>query len=357
MVAVAERYLDRQAAAVETCRGWGLPVYEDIFTMLDAVDVEAVVIACPHHFHAEYTLGSLERGLHVMCEKPVTVCVQEARQVAASAAARGLWSGVDFQYTCYPHSRRFKEFLVSGGLGELREVVGVLAWKRLDEYYTRAHWVGKCFVEGRPCFDGVLMNQAVHLLNSALQMGSTEPTFATPRSMQAELYAVHAGIETDDLACLRASLGDATLTVYATTCNMNGPERTTLEIVGTRGTASWSDGGAVARLNTGEEIAFDEPATRNEIHLNFAACIRGEAGALHAPAHEGLKATLAVDAAYASAGQVTRLQWDNVADIGALIDTAAEGRQLFSEMDIPWARAGQAIDLPSDWSFDPSPFA
>lgn len=354
LVATAERHQDREAEAVQRCQEWGVPVYPDMASMLEAVDVEAVVIACPHHFHDLYTLQCLERGLHVMCEKPVTVCVQDARQVAREAAARGLFAGVDFQYACYPHSRTFKQFLVDGGLGELREVVGILAWKRLDSYYTRSEWVGRRFVEGLPCFDGVLMNQAVHLLNSALQLGCTEPTFATPRDMQAELYVVHAGIETEDLTCLRASLGDAMLTIYATTCVTDGPEPTTLEFVGSRGRAFWEERRAVAVLDSGEEIIFEEPATRNEIHTNFAACIRGEAQALHAPAHEGLKATLAVNAAYASAGRIKRLQWEDIPDVAGLIETAAAGRKLFSEMGLPWAQNGRRIELPADWTFDPS---
>ena len=50
--------------------------------------VDAVSIVTPDRFHAEPTLAALQAGKHVLCEKPLTVTVAEARQVAAAAAAR-----------------------------------------------------------------------------------------------------------------------------------------------------------------------------------------------------------------------------------------------------------------------------
>lgn len=344
-VAAAERHQERQAEHMAEMEEWGVPVYADIWEMLDAVDVEAVTIATPHHFHGEYALGCLERGLHVMVEKPVTVRAQDAHAVERLARERGLFVGVDFQYTGFPHSRKLKQAIMEGALGELSAVVGVMAWKRTDEYYARSDWAGKRFVEGRACFDGVLMNQAVHLLNSALQMGTREDTHAAPLDMQAEMYTVHDNIETEDLACLRASLGEATLHLYATTCNMEHPERTTLEIVGEKGTAAWDSSKAALRVEGKDEVVFDDATDRDEIHKNFIACIRGESSRLNAPVSEALKATLAINGAYTSAGRIKKIGWEAVSDIRALMDEASAQRKLFSEMGADWAFQGQMIDM------------
>jgi predicted dehydrogenase len=354
-VAAAEKYPDRQAEAMNVMQERGIPVFSDIWEMLDQVDVEAVTIATPHHFHAEYTLGCLERGLHVMCEKPVTIRVEDAYREVDLAKEKGLFVGVDFQYTGYPHSKRLKKFIVDGGLGELQAIIGVMAWKRLDEYYTREHWVGKRYCEDRACFDGVLMNQAVHLINSALQMGTRQPAHAVVQDMEAELYTVHDNIETEDLACLRARLDEATLLVYATTCNMDSPETTTLEIIGSEGTAGWEDGGtAWVKLNNGEELTFKATLDRDEIHRNFIRCIRGEAERLNAPLDEALKATLAIDGAYTSAGQIKKIGWEAVANIRELVDQAAEQRKLFSELGAEWAFKGNKIDMREYKTFDDS---
>lgn len=344
-VAAAERHRQRQAAHMAELDQWGVPVYPDIWEMLDAVDVEAVTIATPHHFHGEYALGCLERGLHVMVEKPVTVQVQDAYVVDRLARDSGLLVGVDFQYTAFPHSRKLKQAIMDGALGELSAVVGVMAWKRTDDYYARSDWTGKRFVEGRACFDGVMMNQAVHLLNTALQMGTREDTHATPLDIQAEMYTVHDNIETEDLACLRASLGEATLHMYATTCSMEHPERTTLEIIGEKGVAAWDSSKATLRVQGKDEVVFDDPSDRDEIHKNFVACIRGRAPRLNAPVSEALKATLAINGAYTSAGRIKKIGWEAVSDIYALMDEASAQRKLFSEMGADWAFEGHSIDM------------
>ncbi len=354
-VGAADRYPDRQAAHIEELREWGVPFFEDLWQMVEATEPEAVTVAVPHHYHAEYTMGCLDRGVHVMCEKPVTVRIQDALAEAKLAQDKGLLVGVDFQYASFPHSAALKQFIMDGGLGELRSVVGVMTWKRTDDYYTRADWVGRRFVDDRACFDGVLMNQAVHLVNSALQMGTREPGNATVRDMQAELYTVHDNIDTEDLACLRADLGEATLTFYATTCALELPEVTTLQITGSAGSASWDSSRAVVTLNSGEEVVFDQPTDRDEVHKNFIACIRKEARGLWAPVEEALKATLAINGAYLSAGRIKRIGWEAMEDITGFINRAAAQQKLFSEMGAGWAYEGARIDMTGYDSFEGKP--
>jgi UDP-N-acetyl-2-amino-2-deoxyglucuronate dehydrogenase len=139
LVGAAERFQDRHADAVAELNARGVRVHWHIWDLLEDVkDAEAIVLAVPHHFHSEYMLGCLERGLNVLVEKPVTVLIQDAYQAVSLKNEKGLWAGVDFQYTGFLHSQALKQFIMEGGLGELQSVVGVMAWKRLDEYYRRA---------------------------------------------------------------------------------------------------------------------------------------------------------------------------------------------------------------------------
>lgn len=344
LVATADRFLERPAVqeAAQELQEWNIPVYTDIWQMLDKEEVEAVVIAAPHPFHAPYTAGCVERGLHVLCEKPVTVLGTDGLRNVQLAQKKGRFVAVDFQYTGYRHSLMLKEMICDGALGELKEIVGVMEWKRTDEYYKRSDWVGKRFYEGLPCFDGVLMNQAVHLLNSALQMGTRAPGHALPERLQAELYRVHE-IECEDVACLRADLEEATLHFYATTC-CEADCRTTLEIIGTKGRARWNTSQAIVEIQGQEPIVLNMPTNRDAIHANLMNCIRGLEKTLLAPASEAVKATLTINGAYLSAASIPRVSWEELGDIRSIMDQAAEKRQLFSEMDIPWARAGEIIE-------------
>ena len=345
LVAVADKWPEKPAVVEATAKvkEWGVPVYGDIWEMLDAVDVESVTIATPHPYHAPYTLGALDRGLHVLVEKPVTILASDGLQVVKSAAEKNLFVGVDFQYAGYEHSLALKELICNGDLGELIEIVGVMEWHRTDEYYQRSDWAGKRYYDGLPCWDGTLMNQAVHLLNSSLQMGTTAPERAVPQRLRAEMYRVH-DIECEDVACLQADLGEANLYFYATTC-CDADHRTTLDIVGTKGRASWNTEKAVVHIDGKDEIVFDMPSDRNAIHHNLVNCIRGTESSLLAPAKESVKPTLTINGAYVSTQIIPRVSWDDLGDIRSLMDQAAEEKKMLSEMGVSWGRATDVVEL------------
>ncbi len=332
----------RVAEAAEALKEQGVPLFGGIAEMLHEVDAEAVVIATPHPFHAPYTDFCLDRDLHVLVEKPVTILAADGMKIVHKAQTRNLHVAVDFQYAGYNHSLALKDLICNGDLGELLEIVGVMEWKRTDEYYQRADWAGKRTYDDLPCWDGVLMNQAVHLLNSSLQMGTRERARAIPERLQAEMYRVH-DIECEDTACIRADLGEATLHFYATTC-CDADHRTTLDIIGTKGRASWDTSKAVVQIEGKDEIVFDMPTDRNAIHANLANCIRGVEKELLAPASESVKPTLTINAAYLSSGSIPRVSWDEIGDIRSLMDQAAEERKLLSEMGVAWGRTGEVIE-------------
>ncbi len=345
LVAACDRWPEREpvAQAAAKLEEWQVPLYQDLWKMLDEVEVEMALIATPHPFHAPYTLGCLERGLHVLCEKPVTVLAADGLQVARTAAQGKRQVAVDFQFTSYNHSQRLKEMICGGELGELREVVGVMEWFRADSYYERSDWSGKRYYDGLPCWDGVLMNQAVHLINSALQMGTAEAGFAAPERLQAEVYRVH-NIECEDLAAIRADLGEATLHLYATTC-CDADYRTSLEIVGTKGRASWDTERAVVHIDGRDELVLEEPNDRDAIHKNLVASIRGQEKRLYAPAAEALKATLTINGAYLSAGSIPRRTREDIAGLRELMDAAAEERKLLAEMPgVTWGQVGEVVE-------------
>ncbi|MCD6351984.1 MAG: Gfo/Idh/MocA family oxidoreductase [Armatimonadetes bacterium] len=356
LVCAMDAYLDRHQEAAEETRQWGVALYDDYWDMLEAHgDVELVVIAAPHHWHAPYSLVALERGLHVFVEKPVTVTVQEATALLEAQQAADRLVGVHFQWTSYGSSQQLKKFLVDGGLGAIEQVIASMKWHRTDEYYLRNEWAGRRYVDGRPVWDGVLMNQAIHTLNSALEFATRKPEFATPERVQAELYRVH-DIETEDVACLRAQLDEAVLTVYATTCcDQDYP--TTFRIEGEKGYAEWQGKTARVVLNSGEELVFDAEPQGDDTHRNMAACLRGEEAELYAPAREAVKSTVTANACYLSAGRIDRVSWEELGDIAGLIDHAAQERLLFSELrDAPeWARTGEVVEVADMYSFDGLP--
>lgn len=353
LVAADERYHDRHAEAVAETRQWGVPVYEDYWEMLDAHDdLDLVVIAAPHPWHGIYSMAALERGFHVFVEKPVTVTVQEGLALLDAIQESGRLAGVHHQWTSTGATRALKDFICAGGLGRLTEITAVMKWYRSQEYFQRNDWAGRRYVEALPCWDGVLLNQGVHLINSALQLSTRQPNYALPLRVQAEVYRIH-DIQTEDLACLRCELEEGTLNIYLTLCAAEDfPAR--LVIRGEEGMAEWEASRAVVKLEDGSEMVFDDEPRGDDTHRNMAACILGLESRLYCPAQEALKATVTVNAAYLSAGRIRKLSAEQAGDVAALIDAAAAQGVLFSELPggPKWAIAGQVVETADVTSFD-----
>ena len=100
-------------------------VYDDFETMAKAEakrpdGVEAVVIVTPNHMHAVPAYAFLKAGIHVICDKPLTTSLAEARKLKAAADKSGLIFAVTHNYTGYPLVRRAREMVAAGELGEIR---------------------------------------------------------------------------------------------------------------------------------------------------------------------------------------------------------------------------------------------
>ena len=110
--------------------GLGLPqdrIYDDYETMSEAEakrpdGIEAVAIVTPNHMHAAPTYAFLKAGIHVICDKPLTLSLAEAKKMAAVVEKSGRIFALTHNYTGYPLVRRMREMVRDGDLGEIRLV-------------------------------------------------------------------------------------------------------------------------------------------------------------------------------------------------------------------------------------------
>lgn len=84
--------------------------------------IEAVAILTPNHLHAPAARAFMERGIHILCEKPMTANLAEAKELVALAEARDVAFIVAHSYTGFAMVRRAREIARSGALGEIRAV-------------------------------------------------------------------------------------------------------------------------------------------------------------------------------------------------------------------------------------------
>ena len=84
--------------------------------------IEAVAIVTPNHMHAPVALQFLRRGIHVICDKPLTHSLPEAKRLAKAAKASGVVFALTHNYTGYPMVRQARAMVAAGDLGEIRLV-------------------------------------------------------------------------------------------------------------------------------------------------------------------------------------------------------------------------------------------
>jgi UDP-N-acetyl-2-amino-2-deoxyglucuronate dehydrogenase len=136
-------------------------VFSDAGELLGSGEVDAVVVCTPHPSHGPLVVAAAEAGVHVLCEKPITIDLVEADRMIAAAARADIRFGVIFQRRLWPAAQRLRRAIDCGKLGKLTlGECAVRIW-RSEEYFASAPWRGTWANEG----GGVLMNQAVHAID------------------------------------------------------------------------------------------------------------------------------------------------------------------------------------------------
>jgi predicted dehydrogenase len=84
--------------------------------------IEAVSIVTPNHMHAPAIRAFLDAGIHIICDKPLTTTLEDARDLAAQVRRSGLVFVLTHNYTGYPLVRQARAMVRNGALGDIRLV-------------------------------------------------------------------------------------------------------------------------------------------------------------------------------------------------------------------------------------------
>lgn len=107
--------------------------------------IQAVAIVTPNHMHYPVAREFLKRGIHVICDKPLTSNLSDARKLAKASEASGALFVLTHNYTGYPMVRQAREMISGGELGNIRltQVEYAQDWlstKLEDEGQKQAAW-------------------------------------------------------------------------------------------------------------------------------------------------------------------------------------------------------------------------
>ena len=100
-----------------------IATFTDVEMMIRQTTPDAVIIATPSRFHASIVRDSLERGLHVFCEKPFCLNWSDSLALASLAESKGLVNQVGYHYRFVGAFQEVKRLLESGAIGTVSHVL------------------------------------------------------------------------------------------------------------------------------------------------------------------------------------------------------------------------------------------
>jgi predicted dehydrogenase len=162
--AIASRDLNRAREAADAlgiARAYGS--YEEL---LADPYIDAIYNPLPNHLHVPWTAKAMEAGKHVLCEKPLSLTVAEARTLLDVRARTGVKVGEAFMVNCHPQWVRLRALLDEGRIGEVHSIAGFFSYFNNDPANIRnnAEWGG-----------GALMDIGCYLIHASRYAFRSEP--------------------------------------------------------------------------------------------------------------------------------------------------------------------------------------
>lgn len=136
-------------------------VCESVSEILD-LDIEAVIILVPNYLHAKYSVMALNKGKHVLCEKPMAITKEQADKmlVAASKSNKNLMIGFNNRFRS--EILKLKEVVDGGIIGKITEID--CGWIRSNGIPGIGTW----FTNREYSGGGVLLDIGSHIINIVL---------------------------------------------------------------------------------------------------------------------------------------------------------------------------------------------
>ena len=199
--------------------------------------IEAVSIVTPNHLHATAAHAFLDAGIHVVCDKPMTTTLEEARALADHARRSGLVFALTHNYTGYPMVRQARDMVRGGKLGAIRVVQVEYAQDWLAEAFedTGNKQAGWRTDPARAGAGGCIGDIGTHAFNLAAFV-----TGLALDEVSAELTTFVPGRRLDDdvRAMLRYA-GGARGSLWASQVAVGEENEVRLRVYGTAGGIDW----------------------------------------------------------------------------------------------------------------------
>ena len=217
----------------------GLAGYASLEEMLAGERLDAVAVMTPNDRHFAACRTALDAGLHVICDKPLTNALTEARTLAALAEEKRLVVCLTHVYAAYPMIRQARAMVAAGAVGALRAVqveylqAGMSAAVEQREQTPKLRWKLDARRSGPSLVLGDIGTHAHHLASFV----AGRPV----RRLAADLGAVVPGRSVDDYAAMLLRFeGGIRGTLFCSQALAGTENQITLRVFGESGHLEWT---------------------------------------------------------------------------------------------------------------------
>ena len=164
--------------------------YTDYREMIERESLDFISIATESGKHAEIALYCIERGIHVIIEKPMAMSIEDCNRIIKLSRAKNVKVSACHQNRFNQSVQKLRQVIDVGGFGKMSHGTVHVRWNRNKDYYTQAPWRGTWAQDG-----GALMNQCIHNADLLRWMMGDEITEVTAYTDNLQ----HDYIEAEDL--------------------------------------------------------------------------------------------------------------------------------------------------------------
>jgi predicted dehydrogenase len=286
--------------------------------------IDLVTVATPNSTHFEITKSFLEAGFNVLCEKPMTMTVDEGEEIVKIASKSGKLCTVNYCYSAYPMVRQARDMVQNGELGKIRLIVTNFSHghhgNAEDANNPRVRWRYDPQMAG---VSGQFADCGIHALHMASFIGNDEV-----ESVSADFASTIKGRELEDDAMVNFRMSSGIVgRLWTSSVAIGRQHGFDIQVFGEKAGLKWKSehpnqlsyskvGNRTEIIEKGENnlcedalrlsrvaIAHPEgfPLAVANIYVDIAATLKGDKRASLPTASDGLRSMAAVYSATESA--------------------------------------------------------
>jgi len=242
--------------------------------------IEVVTIATPNGTHFEIARAALNAGVHVICEKPLFFTSEEAQEIKALAAQKGLIVGVTYGFSGHPLLMQMRAMIAKGEIGEVRMVElqythGFSASDSADKFSDAQKWRVDPKIAGPSFVLGDISTHTFYISQLVLPDLKIKSLLCDRQSF----IPSRAPLEDNAMVLMHYENG-AVGRMWASAINAGSMDSQSIRVIGSRASLEWSDS------NPGE-LKFEVQGQPNQTlhhgmpYLDESALADERLGALH----------------------------------------------------------------------------